>query len=67
MYLDPKLVPYKVALFTPLSVDEINHGTQDLHCFVLYLNSILKSGGLDTILTSEHVMDKYLIPFQRVS
>lgn len=63
MYLHPKLVPYKVALFMENSEYEINEGAEQLHRFVLYLNNILKEKGLSTILNSKEIVNGYLVPF----
>lgn len=59
-----KLAPHKVAFHVKRSNNEENTQNDDLNRFVLYLNNMLKTKGLNTILTtSEQIIDTCLVPF----
>ncbi|XP_068987569.1 DNA polymerase subunit gamma-2, mitochondrial isoform X1 [Bombus flavifrons] len=64
MHLHSKLAPHKVAFHIKRSDNEENTQNDDLNRFVLYLNNMLRTKGLNTILTtSENIIDTCLIPF----
>ncbi|XP_028520306.2 DNA polymerase subunit gamma-2, mitochondrial [Apis cerana] len=64
MHLHSKLAPHKVAFHIKKSNDKENIQNDDLNRFVLYLNNILRTKGLNTILTSsEKIIDTCLVPF----
>ncbi|XP_031838573.1 DNA polymerase subunit gamma-2, mitochondrial [Nomia melanderi] len=59
-----KLAPHKVAIHIKNLQNETNIGNDDLNRFVLYLNNMLRTKGLNTILTtSEEVVNVCLVPF----
>ncbi|XP_050476798.1 DNA polymerase subunit gamma-2, mitochondrial isoform X2 [Bombus huntii] len=63
-HLHSKLAPHKVAFHIKRSNNEENTQNDDLNRFVLYLNNMLRTKGLNTILTtSEKIIDTCLIPF----
>lgn len=63
-HLHSKLAPHKVAFHIKSSNNEENTQNDDLNRFVLYLNNMLRTKGLNTILTtSEKIIDTCLIPF----
>ncbi|XP_078047009.1 DNA polymerase subunit gamma-2, mitochondrial [Augochlora pura] len=64
MRIHTKLAPHKVAIHIKKSENETNTGSDDLNRFVLYLNNMLRTKGLNTILTvSEEVVNACLVPF----
>lgn len=64
MHLHSKLAPHKVAFHIKRTNNEENTQSDDLNRFVLYLNNMLRSRGLNTILTtSEKIINTCLIPF----
>ncbi|XP_076301898.1 DNA polymerase subunit gamma-2, mitochondrial [Lasioglossum baleicum] len=64
MRIHSKLAPHKVAIRIKTSENHTNTGSDDLNRFVLYLNNMLRTKGLNTILTvSEEVANACLIPF----
>ncbi|XP_076649024.1 DNA polymerase subunit gamma-2, mitochondrial [Halictus rubicundus] len=64
MHIHSKLAPHKVAIHIKKSDNETNTGSDDLNRFVLYLNNMLRTKGLNTILTiSEEVVNACLVPF----
>ena len=63
MRIHSKLAPHKVAFYIK-KYNEMNSQDDDLNRFVLYLNNMLRTKGLNTILTSsERVIDTCLVPF----
>ena len=63
MHIHSKLAPHKVAFYIK-KYNEMNSQDDDLNRFVLYLNNMLRTKGLNTILTSsEQVIDTCLVPF----
>ncbi|XP_003705310.2 DNA polymerase subunit gamma-2, mitochondrial [Megachile rotundata] len=64
MQIHSKLAPHKVAFRIKRPSDKANVQNDDLNRFVLYLNNMLKTKGLNTILTtSEQIIDTCLVPF----
>lgn len=59
-YIHPKLSPYK----TTFNIMRHETDTEDLNRFVLYLNNMLRTKGISTILTNtEQIIEMCLIPF----
>lgn len=64
MHIHSKLAPHKVAFRIKRPSNDANVENNDLNRFVLYLNNMLKTKGLNTILTaSEEIIDTCLVPF----
>ncbi|XP_054015899.1 DNA polymerase subunit gamma-2, mitochondrial [Hylaeus anthracinus] len=61
MQIHFKLAPHKVAICIEERKNDV--GNDDLNRFVLYLNNMLRTKGLNTILTSPCVVDTCLVPF----
>lgn len=63
-YIHPKLSPYKTTFRIEKQENETAPDSEDLSRFVLYLNNMLRTNGIHTILTStEQVVEMCLIPF----
>lgn len=64
MHVHSKLAPHKVAFHIDRTNNENNAQNDDLNRFVLYLNNMLRTKGLNTLLTtSEQIIDTCLVPF----
>lgn len=64
VHIHSKLAPHKVAFSIKRSDNEANAKNDGLNRFVLYLNNMLRTKGLNTILTgSEQIIDTCLVPF----
>ncbi|XP_076633626.1 DNA polymerase subunit gamma-2, mitochondrial [Colletes latitarsis] len=64
MQIHFKLAPHKVAICIKKWKNEMNIENDDLNHFVLYLNNMLRTEGLNTILTSsQQVIETCLVPF----
>ncbi|KOC61237.1 DNA polymerase subunit gamma-2, mitochondrial [Habropoda laboriosa] len=64
MHIHSMLAPHKVAFHIKRSNNEVNAQSDDLNRFVLYLNNMLRTKGLNTLLTtSEQIIDTCLVPF----
>ncbi|XP_017879708.1 DNA polymerase subunit gamma-2, mitochondrial, partial [Ceratina calcarata] len=64
MHIHSKLAPHKVAFHIERTNNEKNAQNDDLNRFVLYLNNMLRTKGLNTLLTtSEQIIDTCLVPF----
>lgn len=62
--IHPKLSPYKTTFHIEKQENETASDLEDLSRFVLYLNNMLRTNGIHTILTStEQVVETCLIPF----
>lgn len=63
LHLNPKISPYKVA-FTAKAEGEASEVRKDLDDLVLYLNNMLRTSGINTILTNKlEVESKFQVPF----
>lgn len=65
-YIHPKLSPYKITFHVARSEDEMTESeVEDLNRFVLYLNNMLRTRGIPTILTkrTEQIVEMCLIPY----
>ncbi|XP_014483470.1 PREDICTED: DNA polymerase subunit gamma-2, mitochondrial-like isoform X2 [Dinoponera quadriceps] len=63
-YIHPKLSPYKTTFRLERGENETASDLEDLSRFVLYLNNMLRTNGIHTILTStDQVVEMCLIPF----
>ena len=64
MHIHSKLAPHKIAFRIKRPSNDANVQNNDLNRFVLYLNNMLKTKGMNTILTtSEQIIDTCLVPF----
>lgn len=62
--IHPKLSPYKVTFHVEKQDNETASDSEDLSRFVLYLNNMLRTNGIHTILASTgQVVEMCLIPF----
>lgn len=63
-YIHPKLAPYKTTFHMAKQDNEDDSSVEDLRRFILYLNGMLRTKGIHTILTdTERVVETCLIPF----
>lgn len=62
-YIHPKLSPYKTTFRIEKQENETDSNLEDLNRFVLYLNNMLSTNGIHTILASTEQVEMYLIPF----
>ncbi|XP_018342994.1 PREDICTED: DNA polymerase subunit gamma-2, mitochondrial [Trachymyrmex septentrionalis] len=63
-YIHPKLCPYKITFHIGKQENETDSDIEDLNRFVLYLNNMLRTRGISTILTNtEQIVEMCLIPY----
>ncbi|XP_018358071.1 PREDICTED: DNA polymerase subunit gamma-2, mitochondrial [Trachymyrmex cornetzi] len=63
-YIHPKLCPYKITFHIGKQENETDSDIEDLNRFVLYLNNMLRTRGISTILTNtEQIIEMCLIPY----
>ncbi|XP_011329075.1 DNA polymerase subunit gamma-2, mitochondrial isoform X2 [Ooceraea biroi] len=63
-YIHPKLSPYKTVFRIVKREDDADADAEDLNRFVLYLNNMLRTRGISTVLTDvEEIVEMCLIPF----
>ncbi|KAG7189431.1 hypothetical protein KM043_017133 [Ampulex compressa] len=64
VHVHSKLSPYKVAFYIAKPESVSSTEGEDLNRFVLYLNNMLRTKGINTILTSaKEIIDICLVPF----
>jgi len=63
-YIHPKLSPYKIMFHVAKQENDSDSDIEELNRFVLYLNNMLRTKGISTILTNvEQIVETYMIPF----
>lgn len=63
-YIHPKLSPYKTTFNIIKEENETDTDVEDLNHFVVYLNDMLRTKGIHTIMTnSEQVIEMCLVPY----
>lgn len=64
MHLHPKLTPYKATIFSIENENETEPQIEELNRLILYLNNLLRTNGISTILTKQNdIIQTYSVPY----